>query len=234
LSREEKEEAISRYDEILNQFKNLAINRFEWENLPDGLTSERLEEILIEHGQVFFYKRNVGGLTVLPCYNSKNVNVYGLFDTYEVFGYNGFNESVKADKGVLIKNNPVASNDIDNLRIYAQRIDDVERTQDVNLFQQNVPKIVLTDENGKLTAKALINAIKNFKFVIFGKKALATQLNSSEVLDTTAPYLLDKLQEHKHDLINEVLTYLGINNNQNNDKRERQTGSNFKRNHWLL
>lgn len=222
MSREFFEEtAISRYDEILLDFKNLAINRFEWENLPMGLTSERLETMLIEKGQVFCFKRDKGGLTILPCFNTKKLTVYGDYDSYEVYGYNGYQETISADKGVRIKNNPLASNNINNLMIYAQRIDNTEMTQDVNLFQQNVPKVVLSDESGKLTAKNLIKALKEFKFVVFGKKSLTSQLNTSEVLDTSSPYLLDKLQEHKTDLMNEVLSYLGINNNSNNDKRER-------------
>lgn len=221
MSREQFEDtAITRYDEILSEFVNLALNRFEWENLPTGLTTENLEQMLIERGQVFAYKRNNGSLTILPCMPTNKITVYGEFDEFEVIGMNGYREKVKADEGVRIKNNPVASDNMNNLRIYAKRIDDVEMTQDVNLFQQNIPKIVLTDENGKLTAKNIINQLKKFKLVIFGKKSLSAQFEQSDVLDTSAPYLLDKLQVHKKDIYNEVLTYLGINN-ANTEKRER-------------
>lgn len=215
-----EEEGISRYDEILSDFKNLAINRFKWENLPTGLDSETLELMLLEKGQVFCYKLKGGGIVILPCSPTTDINVYGLYSQYNIMGYNGYTEIVDSDKGIRIKNNPIASNNIDNLTLYAKRIDDIEMTQDVNLFQQNIPKIVLTDENGKLTAKNLIQQLRKFKLVIFGKKSLPSQISASDVLDTTAPYLLDKLQDHKNNLINEVLTYLGINN-ANTDKRER-------------
>ena len=47
LSRQPLEEkALSRQDLLLDEFINLAINRFSWSNLPKGLTSERLEEML--------------------------------------------------------------------------------------------------------------------------------------------------------------------------------------------
>lgn len=212
--------AISRYDEILNDFKNLAINRFKWENLPLGLTSEIMETMLMEKGQLFCFKRDTGSVTILPCTGSGQINLYYQFDEYNVFGGNGFTDTIKSDDGVRIKNNPTATNNIDNLQIYAKRIDDIEMTQDVNLFQQNIPKIILSDESGKLTAKNLINEIRKFKFIIFGKKTMTSQLAKSDVLDTTAPYQLDNLQDHKNTLINEVLTYLGINN-ANTDKKER-------------
>lgn len=219
----ENDSAISRYDELLQDFKNLALNRFTWKGLPIGLTSERLEEMLITHGQVFCFKRKEGGLTILPCRNSNNVNVYGDYDEYEVFGYNSYTDKLKATDGIRLKNNPTSSDNMTTLMIYAERIDNVEKTQDVNLFQQNIPKIVLTDENGKLTVKALLKQLQEFKFFIFGRKTLTGQLKTSDVLDTSSPYLLDKLQEYKTDLINEVLSYLGINNNSNSDKRERLT-----------
>lgn len=212
--------AISRYDEILNQFKNLAINRFQWDNLPTGLDSEILETMLIERGQLFCFKRDNGGITILPCVGTKKINIYGQFDEFEVMGMNGYRKNVKIEEGIRIKNNPIASPDINNLEVYAKRIDDIEMTQDVNTFQQNIPKIILSDENGKLTAKNLIGNMRKFKFVIFGKKSLGSQLTQNEVLDTTAPFLLDKLQDQKNNLINEVLTFLGINNH-NSDKKER-------------
>ena len=213
--------AISRYDYLLNDFINLAINRFTWENLPLGLTSEQMEFLLISKGQMMFFEDNMQGYYILPCYPTSDLNVYGVATKYVVMSENGkYNKTIDIEKGVLIKNNPLATADIPTLEIYAKRIDDIEMTQDVNLFQQCIPKIILADEDSKLTAKALINKVSQFKFAIFGKKTLVNNITSSDVLDTTSPYILDKLQQQKFDLKNELLTYLGINNN-NNVKKER-------------
>lgn len=212
---------MSRYDELLDEFMNLAINRFTWENLPMGLTSEKLEEMLIKKGQVIFYKRKNEGYTILPCFGTNDVNIYGLPTKYTIQALNGqFDEIIDAEEGVLIKNNPLGVMDITILEIFAKRIDDAEMTRDVNLFQQCTPKIILADEDSKLTAKSLINKVREFKFVIFGKKNLVNNISTSDVLDTSSPYILDKLQQHIQDLKNELLTYLGINNN-NNVKKER-------------
>ena len=45
-------------------------------------------------------------------------------------------------------------------------------------------------------------------------------MNNVDVLNTSSPYLLDKLQQQKRELFNELLSFLGINNN-NVEKRER-------------
>jgi hypothetical protein len=222
LSRGKNEEsALSRYDELLQEFMNLAINRFSWSGLPVGLTSEQLEKLLITKGQLMFYKDSELGNILLPCYATSEINPYGLPTKYHVNAENGeFNKTIDTEKGVIIRNNPQGFPDFPTLVIFAKRIDDVEMTQDVNLFQQCIPKIVLADEDSKLTAKTLIDKIKEFKFVVFGKKSLVTNVSTSDVLDTSSPFLLDKLQQHKTELKNELLTFLGINNN-NNIKKER-------------
>ena len=216
-----EDNALSRYDELLNEFTNLAINRFSWENLPVGLTSEQMEFLLIRHGQLMCFNDNMYGTLILPCFGTTDINVYGLPTEFNVYGENGkYNKDISVDDGVLIRNNPLGTSDFPTLEVFAKRIDDVEMTQDVNLFQQCMPKVILADEDSKLTVKNVINQIRNFKFVITGKKSLANNISQSDVLDTSAPYILDKLQQQKTDLKNELLTYLGINNN-NNVKKER-------------
>jgi len=213
--------AITRFDYLLYEFINLAINRFTWVNLPQGLTSEQMEFLLIHHGQLMCFNDKYYGTLFLPCMGTSDINVYGLPTEYRVMGENGkYNKTVNIEDGVLIRNNPLGTSDIPTLEIFAKRIDDIEMTQDVNLFQQCMPKLILADEDSKLTAKNIIDKIRKFKFVIFGKSTLVNNIKTSDVLDTSSPFILDKLQQQKVDLKNELLTYLGINNN-NNIKKER-------------
>lgn len=217
-----EEQAISRYDLLENEFINLALNRFTWEgDLPYGLTSEQLEWLLIEKGRLMGYMDELKGLMILPCFGEKDINPYGLPTVYKIMSENGkINDSVDFEEGVLLRNNPLGYPDIEIIKSYAKKIDDVEMTMEVNLFQQSIPRIILADEDSKLSAKKLIQQIRQFKFAIFGKSTLSNNIKSSDVLDTQAPYILDKLQDFKTALRNELLTYLGINNN-NNIKKER-------------
>lgn len=220
MSKKKKEEySINHTTQLYSRFMNLALNRFSWEGLPSDLPSWKLEEMLIKHGKVMFYKNSDGVLLCLPCTEHGNFDYYNQPLKYNVIGHN-VNEIKDRDDGVVIRNNALATNDIDDLMLFAERINEVEQTMDINLFQQNTPYMVMCDETERLTWKNIIKQVKEFKFVIFGRKSFKSSITENIVLNTKADYLLDKLQQHKTELMNELLTFLGINNN-NVNKKER-------------
>ena len=67
---------------------------------------------------------------------------------------------------------------------------------------------------------------------IFGSKKFDIN-NKLNVLRTDAPYLLDKLALHKHEVWDEMLTFLGINN-ANTDKKERLITDEVNSNNELI
>ena len=89
---------------------------------------------------------------------------------------------------------------------------------DINLNSQKTPYVILCDEKERLTFKNILNQVQKFKYAIFGSKGL--KINNIDVLQTKADFLLDKLQDTKNAYMNELLTFLGINNS-NTDKKER-------------
>lgn len=207
----------NRSDEIYMRYYNLAINRFTWENLPLGLTSRIMEENLINHGMVMMFKTKGGGLLALPCKGVQDFNVYFEPTAYNVFG-NRFNKNIDVEDGIVIRNNATGYGDRETLLSFSEKLNEVEQTMDVNLFQQNTPYIVLCDEKERLTFKNIFKQVKEFKLAIYGRKGLS--ISESNILNTKSDYLLDKLQSHKLALTNELLTFLGINNN-NIEKKER-------------
>ena len=206
--KEKQEYSINHTEQLYKRFLNLALNRFTWSNLPEGLTSRKMEEFLCKHGKVMFYKNSQGVLLALPCYDPIEYEVVGVV----------YQDKVSIDDGVVIRNNALGTCDDDDILLFAERINEVEQTMDVNLFQQNINSILLCDEKERLTVRNIIQQIKEFKYVIIGKKGLA--LSSTEILNNNTPYLIDKLQLQKRELLNELLTFLGINN-ANTDKKER-------------
>lgn len=212
-----KDYSTNHTQELYNRFLNLALNRFTWENLPPGMTSRKIEEQLIEHGQVMFFKDDSGTLLCLPCFGHGQYDVYNEPLFYQVNG-NRYNKTIDREEGVVIRNNAIGSADKQDLEIFAERINDVEQTMDINLVGQRTPFVVLCDEKERLTFMNIIRQVLDFKYAIFGSKKLS--MNNVDVLNTKADYLLDKLQQQKTELMNELLTFLGINNN-NIQKRER-------------
>ena len=226
-------DAINREDELFMEFLNLAIKRFKWTNLPMGLTSDKLEEMLITHGVLGGFIHE-GNLIILPLHGVSKVNIYNEFIEYRLVGFNGFNINLPCEDVCRLKNNPMCSNDVDTLKIFAKRISDIEQTQEVNLFQMNIPKIISTTRDGVLTAKNIIKKIKDFKFVVYTReKGLQQQLKQEDVLDTSAPYLLDKLSDYENFYRNKVLSFLAINN-ANTDKKERLVVDEVNANNDLL
>ena len=218
MSKYDEEYAIDHTQEILNRFMNLALNRFTWENLPAGLTSRKMEEFLIRHGKVMFYNDSNYGVMCLPCSGVGEINVYGEPKQLNVFGANGYNKVVDDEEGIIIRNNALGTNDFNDLETFAYRLNEIELTMDLNLNAQKTPYIILCDEKERLTFKNILLQVRKFKYAIFGAKRLNPQ--SIDVLNTKADYLIDKLQNQERELMNELLTFLGINNH-NVQKSER-------------
>ena len=212
-----EEYAIDHTEQILSRLFNLALNRFSWEGLPEGMNSRKIEENLIRYGQVMFFEDKNYGLLCLPCYGTNSMNVYNEPVYYNVFG-NGYQKIVHVDDGIIIRNNALATNDYDDLLTFATRINEVELTQDINLNGQKTPYIIMCDEKERLTIKNILLQVRKFKYAILGSKSL--KLNNTDVLNIKSDYLLDKLQLQKTELMNEALTFLGINN-ANVEKKER-------------
>jgi len=204
------EYAIDHKDEILSRFINLAINRFKWENLPNGIDSRILEGFLINYGMVAFFNDEKYGNMILPCYYTNELNVYYEPTQVNIFGHK-YHEIKDMEEVVLIRNNATADNDIDDLVTFATRINEIELTIDINLNAQKTPYVILCDEKERLTFKNIINDVRRFKYAIFGTKNL--KINNVDVLNTSSPYLVDKLQQQKRELFNELLSFLGINTN---------------------
>ena len=215
----DKEYSSNHTQQLYNRFLNLALNRFTWENLPNGITSRKIEEMLVNHGQLMFSKdEELGVFTCLPCFGTGMYDLYNEPVQYMVFGSNGYNKIIDRDKGVVIRNNATHTNDRDDLMLFAERINEIEQTMDINLNGQKTPYIILCDEKERLTFKNILKQVNTFKYAIFGSKKL--NMKDNIILNTKSEYLLDKLQSQKTEIMNELLTFLGINN-ANNDKKER-------------
>ena len=71
--------------------------------------------------------------------------------------------------------------------------------------------------------KNLINKIERDDYAIFIDEKMTNGGDTGLIVDQTlVPFVADKLQEHKNNLVCELLTILGLNNNDsNNMKKER-------------
>lgn len=203
-------------------FSNLALNRFKWEGLPKGLESRHIEKALFEFGQCAFVDDKELGLLCLGCTNTGGFNVYG--DPVDVLLTGvGYSKNYKLTEVERILNNDTLIPTKHHVEYYTNKIYEIDKAISKNLHQQKRPYIIATDKDTQLTMKNVMKQINDDEQEIYVDKKLDNggQLGIN-VLQSNSPYLLDKYQQHKNDLMCEFLTIMGLNNsNANNNKKER-------------
>lgn len=103
---------------------------------------------------------------------------------------------------------------------YVKRIAQVECIINTNLQVQKMPFIIpVADENEKAKLEDVVERILNNEIVIC-VDGVEPQL--FKAIATGVPYLVDKLQNYKKDLENDLLTYLGVNNSGSNKVEQLQ------------
>lgn len=218
------------YDDWFRRLQNIATNMFEWEGLDDvfGFGATRmLETSLFFYGRAAFYKDPEKSYLVLNANPSDKLNVYHLPARVMLWSI-GYTKHVDFDECVYIQNNFEEYPTSMTTQLYANRLYETERTMDVNRFGLKTPVLLEGDEKAMLTLKNVYMQYSGNMPVIFGRKNfnLTEKINS---IDTKVDYLLDKLEDHKHDILNDYLTFLGINS-ANTDKRERMIVDEVKSN----
>lgn len=218
------------FDLYYNQLSNLALNVFKWENLPEEIDYRYLEWILYTRGYCLFFQDEVTmNYLTLECDIGGDFNVYRIPKYRRAFSVSGYQASRNDKNSVIIFNDYLHTPTNIYIQQYARRLALIERTIDVNTNAQKTPIMIVCDENQQLSMKNLYQQYDGNEPFIFENKNLGIS-DGVKVLNTQAPALFDKLQILKHQIFNEALTFLGIENS-NSDKKERlveaEVGSNY-------
>lgn len=230
---------IKTYQDFYARLARIAMSMFEWENLPESMDSEFLERCLFFFGQAaLLYKADYGGFVntqsvvhgklnlyykpvSLECYGPDNVNVVRSV-------YNGLDEPKDQEEECILVENmmfmvPTAS----TLDLYAMRMAEVQRSEDVNIKQQKFPMYIQTDQKQRFSIENTYDQYSGNTPVIVADKTGMTS-DSFRAVNTEVPYVADKLQQYRLKIFNEALSFLGVNNL--NEKKERQLTSEIEKN----
>ena len=204
---------------LTKYYQMLALNRYKWENLPNGIESRYIEQMLFDNGECAMFDHPDFGLCVLRSSSRENLNIYGEPTKLSLTGFNE-HRTVMMDDCVRIMNNELALPSLPDILYYARRMAEIDDIIMQNLRQQRVPYLLATDENNSLSVKTLYSQMYQGEPAIFiDKEMLKGEPENIMVLPTQAPYLVDKLQIQKQEMERELLTFLGINNTL--EKKER-------------
>lgn len=206
------------YIDYYTRLKEYAINTFEWVGLPETVDARYLELILCERGKICFFEDETVGFMALPVNEYGNLNVYNYPTEHEIYAVNGYTKHRNIENSVTIYNNYLRLPTVLTLSLYAERLSNIQRTIDVNINACKTPYIIIATENQRLALENAFKQIEDNKPVI----AFTNEMNLDNIkaLDLKTPYVSDKLTLLKHDVWNEAMTFLGIENS-NTDKKER-------------
>lgn len=205
---------------LYKRFKMLALNMFKWTGLEElGIEERHIENWLFDEGFCLAFKDEEMGLMCLKCQGYGQPNVLGDYTKYRATGF-GYNKVYDADKCVLIENNKMRMATYEAIGYFTNQLYEIVRTRDTNIKTLKLPFMVSTTDDKELTSKKIIERVEDNEWVIVINGKTINVDEFMKVLPTGVKPFTAELTDQYHDIMNEALTYLGINN-ANTDKKER-------------
>lgn len=195
------------YDYI-TRLENIAINMFSWENVPDTIDTRFLEVVLCEYGYALYFDDEIMGNLALTCSIGPPLNVYRIPTERRAYASNGYNKWRTDKDSVLIYNNYLHTPTMLTLELFARRLQEIERTIDVNVKAQKTPVIMRCEEQERLTYLNLYKQYDGNEPIIMGSKNL--DLNNFNIFNERPDFISLQLNTLKHEIWNEALTFLGV------------------------
>ena len=208
----------STYMQYYNRLCELSLSMFDWQNLPDTVDPRFLELTLFQDGKAVFFKDDVLGYLALQVATNGAFDVYRVPKERRAYAVNGYNNNLSEDNSVIIFNNYLRTNSMLDVKMFAKRLYNIDRTIDININAQKTPIAIQCGENERLSLENVYKEYDGNSPVIFTTKDL--NLKDIKCITTNSPYVADKLYQIKTQIWNEALTYLGISNI-NVQKKER-------------
>lgn len=214
------------YQHYYDYLTSLAYQLFTWQGLPDSVDPRYLEMMLHEYGYVGFVYDDTLGYIVTSGTLSGRKNHYLLPTTFtanspqyqQTFKIFNYNDMAGDDKGVVIYNNDLHMPTTPSIRLFAADLTENKMIMNVNRNAQKTPVLITANDGTRLSLENIYLQYKGNTPVIVANENFDP--DSIKVHKTDAPFILDKLNEHKNVIWNEAMTYLGIKNT-NQAKKER-------------
>ena len=219
---------VRTFDYYFNRLSNIALAVYEWTDLPDTVDPRFLELSIYRNGMCLFFKDEVlDRFDALPCM------IGGTFDTHNIpilrraYAANGYQYECDNTNSVIIYHNCMHGVPLWDIEMFATRLADYQRTEDVNVRAQKTPIITLADDDQKAAWENIILSYMGNVPLMLGNKSLNPA--ALQVLKTDAPFTADKIEELRVQVWNDAMSYLGVSN-VNVTKKERLITDEVQRN----
>lgn len=225
----------------MQQLKEICCNMYVWDGLPKEIDRRFLELTLYEKSLAIFFfdseeiRVRADSNSPMMMFNgdtnkyfavqgapSGEINMYHNPTYFYAYGPGGFSRRLSIDECVPIWGNFLREPILNSIEIYAQRLADIDRIMEVNLNAQRTPIVMVAPEEMRLTIQTFYDQMSDNQPVIYVPQTTWATLGKDTVqaVETNAPYIVDKLLIDKAKIWGEIMTFLGIDN-ANQEKRER-------------
>lgn len=218
------------YERVLSE---LAMNRFSWSGFPDTVDTRFLEKTLHQAGLIVVFRdtgtpsrpgtQKIMALRGTP---SGQLNMMENPIAYTLTGpgmdayFNGVQLAI--NKCVPIWPNYSRMTDWDIIQTYSRRLAKIDRTIEINLDSARRTKVLIYDENTRLSAENINRIIDSGEPTVRVKYDVASMIQAIDL--GVDPKSIETLSVVKGRLWSEAMGLLGINN-ANQDKKERLVAS---------
>lgn len=220
------------FTNTFNQLLNLALDIYEWKDLPETCDPRLMEAALLWRGYMAFYKDKQGNIWSYSAGPGGELTRYGYPTKGYLYALNGvveqcdfywpFMDNSNAN-GVLCLDNKMGYPMINYIMRGAERIADARRSLDTMAKQLKRPYIFKGTEEQVATIRSIYNDIDNNEpFLIVDENQASALIQPANTLGTNVESAsVKELWDYYINTRNDVLNSLGINTKSNNDKKER-------------
>lgn len=219
-----------------NYVMSLALEQFEWVNLPKEVDPRFVEMTLLYQGWGCFFEKAPGVLAFAGGAQTDILDMYYNPQEVQLIAGNGTqtwdrrcNDVVKtAPDGTPYVEPASAAYCFDNqlrypmmeyIELFARRLAHIDRTIDQNVLAQLTPWLLTCSEEARTDTANYFKQLAGHEPAIIENEGFSFSAQAG-VLNTQAPFVADKLHDLKVDLIADLMNCLGTDS-MSGEKRER-------------
>lgn len=201
-------------EHYFNKYKQLFFNKFTFKGIENDNALRYMLEQLFVKGSVWISKIRHTEEVYFTDYAMAEYDAYLMPYRVNVIpkvwtSYIPKELQTVNKDGVIIYTTVDRSSPLENIRVLIDKIVDAEMVLDNQLILHKLAWFVFVNPDDKLRMQNVITNLLSDDVAIFGD---IEDINSLKTFNSNINYIIDKLKIYINELNNEILTYLGINN----------------------
>ena len=204
----------------INKYYNIWMSKFKWTGLDEEMAAEEENFIMRKFwsdGTICARPIKNTDLMIYTPWSLQELNYYDLPETVLMTNLHSVSSNLIPTEPqivnkdvVLLYCQPNHKPILSTVAYYVDRMVQVDLVINTNLQLQKMPWLIGVDEADKDKMEDVIDRILSDEIVVF---ADLQSLGKIQALATNAPYIIDKLTDYKRGLEQELMTFLGVDNN---------------------